>query len=76
LPERLTLIPWPGAIRAFIESDVLEAVISRCRLEGGEVLAEGVQSLFHELRTLERKVLRDLVRGVGMHTIWQREARD
>lgn len=74
LPERLTLVPWPGAIRGFAETKILDAVIHRCRMEGGEPLAAKAQALYAELQRLERQALRDLVRGVGMETIWQREA--
>src|SRR5262245_27885989 len=35
LPERLTLAPWPGAIRSLAETGILDAIIERCRLEGG-----------------------------------------
>ncbi|MGH2557609.1 MAG: hypothetical protein ACRDJH_00985, partial [Thermomicrobiales bacterium] len=73
IPERLTLAPWAGAVRVFAESGVLNAVIDRCRLEGGEGLAEAAHTLYHELLRLERRALRDLVRGVGMRSMWERE---
>ncbi|MEA2593806.1 MAG: hypothetical protein QOF01_275 [Thermomicrobiales bacterium] len=72
LPERLTLAPWPGAVRSLAESGILDAVLDRCRLEGGEELVDQVQELYRELKTMERTQLRDLVRGVGMQTLWQR----
>ncbi len=72
LPERLTLAPWPGAVTSLAESGILDAIYDRCRLEGGEQLVDQVQELYRELRTIERTQLRDLVRGVGMKTLWQR----
>jgi hypothetical protein len=76
LPDRLTLVPWTAALRAFVETGVLEAVVQRCRLDGGEAMARTVQEHFRELERRERRTLRDLVRGVGMRTIWERPAED
>jgi hypothetical protein len=75
LPERLTLAPWPGAVTSFAEGGMLDAILDRCRLEGGDALIDQVHELYRELQTIERTQLRDLVRGVGMKTLWQREAR-
>jgi hypothetical protein len=72
LPERLTLAPWPGAVTSLAESGIFEAIVDRCRLEGGEQLVDQAQELYRELKTIERNQLRDLVRGVGMKTLWQR----
>jgi hypothetical protein len=72
LPNQLTLAPWPGAIRVFAEVGLLEALVDRCRAEGGDVMAERASNMFTELSRLERKALRSLVRGDGMHTIWKR----
>jgi hypothetical protein len=76
LPERLTLAPWPGAVTSLAESGILDAIFERCRLEGGEELVDQVQELYRELKTIERTQLRDLVRGVGMKTLWQRGTGD
>jgi hypothetical protein len=76
LPERLTLAPWPGAVTSLAESGILDAILDRCRLEGGEELVDQVQELYRELRVIERTQLRDLVRGVGMKTLWQRGTGD
>ena len=76
LPERLTLAPWPGAVTSLAESGILDAIFERCRLEGGEELVDQVQELYKELKTIERAQLRDLVRGVGMQTLWQRGTGD
>lgn len=72
LPERLTLAPWTSAIRDFEQQGLLEALLERCRSEGGEELRRTAAEAYHQLEILERKYLRDLVRGVGMQTIWQR----
>ena len=72
LPERLTLAPWTSAIRDFEQQGLLEVLLERCRLEGGDELREAASRAYRQLEILERKYLRDLVRGVGMQTIWQR----
>ena len=76
LPDRLTLAPWPWAVRSLAESGVLDAMLDRCRLEGGDELVNQAQAVYRELKTIERAQLRDLVRGVGMQTLWQRETGD
>jgi hypothetical protein len=73
LPERLTLAPWPGAVASLAEAGIWDAIVERCRLEGGEVLVEHLRELYEELRSMERAQLRDLIRGVGMKTLWQRD---
>jgi len=72
LPERLILAPWPGAVASFDESGILAAIIDRCKLEGGDVLVDQIQELYRELQSIERRLLRDMLRGVGAETIWQR----
>jgi hypothetical protein len=72
LPERLTLAPWTQAIADFERLGYLDALLERCALEGGEELRGTAKQAYRQLEILERKYLRDLVRGVGMQTIWQR----
>ena len=72
LPERLTLAPWTNAVRDFARHGLLTALLDRCSLEGGEELHATAAKAFRQLEKLEQKYLRDLVRGVGMTTIWQR----
>lgn len=72
LPERLTLAPWTNAVRDFEQHGLLDALLERCRQEGGEALHDVAEQAFRRLEKLEQKYLRDLVRGVGMQTIWQR----
>jgi len=68
----LILAPWPGAVASFDESGILAAIIDRCKLEGGDVLVDQIQELYRELQSIERRLLRDMLRGVGAETIWQR----
>lgn len=72
LPERLTLAPWTSAVREFRETRLLDELLLRCDREGGHGLKSDAQLAYRQLEMLERKYLRDLVRGVGMETIWQR----
>jgi hypothetical protein len=73
LPERLILAPWPGAISSFDESGILAAIVDRCQLEGGEVLVDQIQELYRELLLLERRLLRNMLRGIDTETIWKRK---
>ncbi|MCC6791833.1 MAG: hypothetical protein IT336_09115 [Thermomicrobiales bacterium] len=72
LPERLTLAPWTRAVRDFAQEGFLDTLLERCEREGGDELREVASAAYRQLEILERKYLRDLVRGVGMQTIWQR----
>jgi hypothetical protein len=74
LPDEITLAPWPDRVRQFQDAGVMDAVAERCRLAGGEPLAATAQQCFDRLLVLERSALRDMVRGVGMETVWQRDA--
>jgi hypothetical protein len=53
---------------------LLDALIGRCRDEGGDALAALAEAQFAELRRLEHDAMRSLVRGDGMYTIWKRDA--
>lgn len=72
LPERLTLAPWTSAIHDFRTFGLLDTMLSRCEREGGPDLRVTAEQVYHQLEMLEQRYLRDLVRGVGMETIWQR----
>jgi hypothetical protein len=72
LPERLTLAPWTSAVREFRDRGMLDVLLERCTSEGGYELKASASETYRELEILERRYLRDLVRGVGMQTIWQR----
>ncbi len=72
LPERMTLAPWTAAVRDFETSGVLDSVLERCKLVGGDDLSDQASKAYRRLRAIERRFMRDLVRGVGMKTIWSR----
>ena len=74
LPDEITLAPWPDRVRQFQESGVMSAFTNRCRAVGGDDLADLANTCFERLLVLERAALRDMIRGVGMETVWQREA--
>jgi hypothetical protein len=73
LPDEITLAPWTGRVSEFRESGVLEAMIERCIRIGGERFGDIARMRFSELVTLERDIMRSMVRGIGMETIWQRD---
>lgn len=74
LPEEITLAPWADRVGDFESSGLLETCVHRCGMAGGEALAAAVQRCFRQLKSLEKNALRDMIRGVGMHTLWQRDA--
>jgi hypothetical protein len=73
-PDRLTLAAWHAHVRTLDETGILAALVERCRLEGGPPLAERATVLYRRLLGFEHVARRDLVRGVGMRTLWQRPA--
>jgi hypothetical protein len=74
LPDEITLAPWPDRVKRFQEAGVLAVLADRCRSVGGEELAAVAEACFERLLVLERTALRNMVRGVGMETVWQRDA--
>ena len=72
LPEQLTMAFWPLGVREFGESGMLEVLADRCETTGGQALAAEARDSHLYLLKLERKYLSDMVRGVGMKTLWER----
>lgn len=72
LPESLILAPWPGGIAALDESGMLATMRERCLTEGGAVLVDHIEEIYRELRIIERRQLRAMLRGRGARTLWQR----
>jgi hypothetical protein len=73
LPEQLTLAFWTPAVREFKDSGMLETLTQRSLRDGGESLVWEVRDSYEFLLHLERQYLSDMVRGVGMRTLWERE---
>lgn len=76
LPDEITLAPWPDRVRDFEELGMLDAMRDRLREAGGEELARSGTRIYRQLAAMEREMLRELVRGVGLQTIWQRTGDD
>lgn len=72
LPDHLTLAPWTSAVRDFRDRGLAAHLLERCEQVGGPEMRADGEAAIRELLKLEQKYLRDLVRGVGMQTIWQR----
>ena len=72
LPDQLTLAFWTPAVREFDESGMLQALRTRCEAEGGNSLTLEAEDSYLYLIKLERQYLSDMVRGVGMRTLWER----
>lgn len=75
-PERLTVAAWHGDVRGLETTGVLTALIERCQREGGHDVAERAQALYRCLLWLEDGSFRNLIRGIGMQTIWRRPQED
>ena len=74
LPEEITLAPWTERVVDFQESGLLATFIDRCRIAGGDALANEAAGCYNQLISLEREAMRDMIRGIGMQTLWQRDA--
>jgi hypothetical protein len=72
LPETLTLAPWTGPVRDFAFEGLVTTMLERCEAEGGQSLQADAARAYRRLAKREQKFLQDLVRGVGMRTIWKR----
>jgi hypothetical protein len=72
LPEEITLAPWAERARDFERDGVLDRLIERCDEVGGAELIELARAAYLKLLAEERKILREMVSGAGMETIWER----
>ncbi len=72
LPEEITLAPWAERVREFEQSGVLERLVERCDEMGGSELMRQARAAYLKLLAEEKKILREMVSGVGMETIWER----
>lgn len=74
LPDEITLAPWTDRVENFQEAGLLETCLDRCRLAGGDALVSQAFGCYQQLIALERDAVRDMIRGIGMQTLWQRDA--
>jgi hypothetical protein len=51
---------------------MLQIMVERCMASGGQALVDEAQDSYRFLLKLERQYLCDMVRGVGMKTLWER----
>ena len=72
LPEQLTLAFWMPGVREFKDSGMLQILIERCESVAGQSLVDEALDSHRFLMKLERQYLCDMVRGVGMKTLWER----
>jgi hypothetical protein len=72
LPDQLTLAFWTPGVREFEDSGMLQIVVDRCMVTGGQALVDEARDSYRFLLKLERQYLCDMVRGVGMKTLWER----
>jgi hypothetical protein len=72
LPEQLTLVPWHRMVRSFDEFGMLAILRERSMTDTGSALLHEVDDSYLFLLRLERQYLSNMVRGVGMRTLWER----
>jgi len=70
---QLTLAPWAGSTRSFIERGILDAITTRFEAMGFTEAANAAHDTFRELRGIEREIMRNLVTGDPRttRTLWQ-----
>lgn len=74
IPEEITLAPWAERVRDFERQGVLDRLLQRCDEVGGAELMAMARAAYLKLVAEERKILRNLVSGAGVETIWERPA--
>lgn len=72
IPEEITLAPWPERVREFEREGVLDRLLERCDEVGGGELMAAARAAYLKILAEERKILREMVAGAGMETIWER----
>ena len=72
IPDEITLAPWAERVSDFEREGVLQRLLERCDEVGGGALIEMARAAYLKMMAEERKILRDMVSGVGMETIWER----
>ncbi len=73
LPEQLSLAPWHYSVRLFQECGLLDQLRERSLADTGVALLHEVDDSYLFLLRLERQYLRNMVRGIGMRTLWERD---
>jgi hypothetical protein len=72
IPEEITLAPWADRVGEFEREGVLARLLERCDEVGGIELMQQARVGYLKLLAEEKKILRDMVSGIGMETIWER----
>jgi hypothetical protein len=72
LPEQLTLAFWAHSVREFKEDGMFGILAERCQESDGAGLVAELEDSYRFLLKLERQYLSNMVRGVGMKTLWKR----
>jgi hypothetical protein len=72
IPDEITLAPWAERVRDFEREGVLGRLLERCDEVGGGELIAMARTAYLKMLAEERKILRDIVSGPGMETIWER----
>ena len=72
VPDEITLAPWAERVREFERAGVLQRLLERCDELGGAELMQQARAGYLKLLAEENTILRDMVSGIGMETIWER----
>jgi hypothetical protein len=70
LPEKISAISWPRYVRSMCENGVWDAVVHRIAELGYPAAAAECESIFDELRRMERAEIGHAISGEGYKTLW------
>lgn len=71
IPDEIALAPWVERVRDFERDGVLARLLERCDEIGGSHLMSMAREAYLKMLAEERKILRDMVSGAGIETIWE-----
>jgi hypothetical protein len=70
LPERINAIWWPKYVDRLVERGIWDAVVQRIVDAGFPQAASRCAGVIEELRTLERREIRNALVGDGYQSLW------
>ena len=72
LPEKISAIWWPKFADSLVEHGVWDAIAKRIADAGFAEAARECDAVLEELRSLERKELKDALAGEGYQSLWEK----
>lgn len=71
-PERIIAVHWPRFIERLVSMGVWAAIEQRMMERGTPETARQVTKVLAELQRLEKRELRNAIKGEGYNTLWER----